>query len=154
MPPDTTLDEFFRTHLLGRREKVVPVLDANRYLGLMRIEELQTVPQDQWATEVVADHMRTDFPTIETGASLRDALAVMGDADIDLLPVVDRDSFVGVVTTTEILKLDDILDQTRILRASTAFAGRCSSMEEDAVVDLHGRGHDAELSRPIARHEA
>ncbi|MGH9126959.1 MAG: chloride channel protein [Acidimicrobiales bacterium] len=110
MPPDTTLDEFYRLHLLGGREKAVPVLDGNRYLGLMRIEELHTVAQDRWATEAVADHMRTDFPTIAIGASLRDALAVMGDADIDLIPVVDDDSFVGVVTTAEILKLDDILD--------------------------------------------
>jgi CBS domain-containing protein len=113
MPPDTTLDEFFRHHLIGNREKAVPVVEGNGYLGIMRIEELQEVPQGDWATEEVGDHMRTDFPTIPPGGLLRDALTVMENADVDLLPVVDGDSFVGIVTTAEILKLDDILDQTK-----------------------------------------
>jgi len=43
---------------------------------------------------------------------LRDALALMEEADVDLLPVVDGVVVVGVVTTAEILKLDEILDQT------------------------------------------
>ena len=37
---------------------------------------------------------------------------LMEDLDVDLLPVVHGDTFVGVVTTTEIIKLDEILDQT------------------------------------------
>ena len=36
----------------------------------------------------------------------------MERADIDLLPVVEGERFVGVVTTAEILKLDDILQMT------------------------------------------
>ena len=37
----------------------------------------------------------------------------MEQADVDLLPVLDGDAFVGVVTTTEILRLDEILGETR-----------------------------------------
>ncbi len=112
MPPDTTLDEFFRHHLIGNREKAVAVVDGNRYLGIMRIEELQEVAQGEWTTQQVGDHMRTDFPSIAPGGQLRDALTVMENADVDLLPVVQGEAFVGIVTTAEILKLDDILDQT------------------------------------------
>ena len=36
----------------------------------------------------------------------------MEEADVDLTPVLDGAAFVGVVTTTEILKLDEILGQT------------------------------------------
>jgi CIC family chloride channel protein len=113
MPADTALAEFFSQHLLGTREKAVVVVDdAARYLGVMRIEELQAVPQDQWATGQVGQHMRTDLPIANPGMSIRDALALMEEGDVDLLPVVDGDIFVGVVTTTEILKLDEILGQT------------------------------------------
>jgi CBS domain-containing protein len=111
MPPDTTLSEFFGNHLLGHREKAVAVVDGNGYLGIMRLEELRAVPQEKWPTEQVNDHMRTDFPIIRPGARLRDALTIMEHADVDLLPVVDGDQFVGVVTTSEILRLDDILDR-------------------------------------------
>ena len=113
MPPDTTLAEFFSQHLLGNREKAVAVVDdGGRYLGVMRIEELQAVAQDRWAAEQVGAHMRTDFPIAKPGMSIRDALALMEAVDVDLLPVLDGDTFVGVVTTTEILKLDEILGQT------------------------------------------
>jgi chloride channel protein, CIC family len=111
MPPDTTLAEFFGHHLLANREKAVTVVDGARYLGVMAIEELQAIPRDQWDSEQVGDHMRTDLPAANPTMSLRAALTLMEDADIDLLPVLDGDIFVGVVTTAEILKLDDILDQ-------------------------------------------
>jgi CIC family chloride channel protein len=111
-PPDTTLAEFFEHHLVGRRERAVPVVDGVRYVGVMRVDELREAPQEEWATTSVAQRMRTDFPTIATGASLRDALVAMEHADVDLLPVVDDGRFVGVVTTSEILRLDDILGIT------------------------------------------
>ena len=57
----------------------------------------------------VGDSMRTDFPTIGPNNLLRDALVAMEAADVDLLPVVDGETFVGVVTTDEILSLDEIL---------------------------------------------
>ena len=78
----------------------------------MRIEELQAVPQEQWVTEKVGLHLRTDFPIAKPDMSIRDALALMEEADVDLTPVLDGAAFVGVVTTTEILKLDEILGQT------------------------------------------
>ncbi len=112
MPADTTLSELFSHHLLGNREKAVAVVDGANYLGIMRIEELQVVPQGQWATENVGHHMRTDFPVVGSAESVRTALTIMEDADVDLIPVIDDGVFVGVVTTTEILKLDEILGGT------------------------------------------
>lgn len=112
VPSDTTLREFFSDHLLGHREKVVAVVDKARYLGVMRIEELRSVSEERWPAEEVGQHMRTDFPTGTSDMSVRDALSLMEGVDIDLLPVLDGQSFVGVVTTSEILKLDEILGQT------------------------------------------
>jgi CBS domain-containing protein len=52
-------------------------------------------------------------PTARPGWTLGQALAAMERADIDRLPVVDDNGlFVGIVSTSQILKLDDILDQT------------------------------------------
>jgi CBS domain-containing protein len=86
-------------------------VDGSHYAGIMRIEELQDVLQEQWSTSRVVDHMRTDFPTVPVEAIVRDALVAMEAADADVLAVVDGDSFVGVVTTTEILRLNEILDR-------------------------------------------
>jgi len=110
-PADATLFEFFWQHLVGNREKAVPVVDEGRYLGVMRIEEFRDTPQEDWQTTTVAEHMRVDFPTGRPDWLLRQALEVMEHDDVDLLPIVDGDRFVGVVTTDEILRLDDILGQ-------------------------------------------
>jgi CIC family chloride channel protein len=112
LPPDATLGEFFRQHVLGHREKAVAVVDGGRYVGVMRIDELQEIPQERWGSELVGQHLRSDFPVVGPGGLLRDALTAMEAADVDLLPVLDGEAFVGVVTTRDILELDEILDRT------------------------------------------
>jgi len=109
VPPDATLAEFFEHHLVGNRQSAVPVVDGSRYVGVMRVEEFREAAREEWVTTTVADRMRTDFPTLVSGASLREALVAMEAADVDLLAVLDGDRFVGIVTTSEILRLDDIL---------------------------------------------
>jgi CIC family chloride channel protein len=112
MGSDTTLAQFFSHHLIGNRDRVVVVVDGDRYQGIMRLEDLQAVPQENWSAEIVAGHMRTDYPVIAPGALLGDAIRAMEEADVDLLPVLDGDTFVGVVTSDEILSLEEILDRT------------------------------------------
>ena len=110
--PDMSLDQFFRHHAVGLREHATAVVDGGRYLGVIRVEELADTPQELWSTTPVSDLMRTDFPIADPRWALRDALRAMEEADIGLLPVVEGERFVGVVTTAEILKLDDILRMT------------------------------------------
>lgn len=111
MPPDTTLEEFVWQHLLGNRQKEVPVVEDNWYFGVMRIDEAMAVPRDDWPRELVRDHLRADVPFTSPSASLRDAILAMERAGVDLLPVLDGDAFVGVVTTDEVLRLDEILER-------------------------------------------
>ena len=112
VPPDATLHELFEQHLVGRRERAVPVVDGGRYLGVIGVDELADTEPEAWPRTTVASRMRADVPTLPPGATLRAALETMEEADVDLLAVVDGDRFVGIVTTAEILRLDDILGQT------------------------------------------
>lgn len=112
MPPDATLREFFVQHLLGNRERSVPVVDGNTLVGLMGIDELQRVDHGRWDDEKVVAHLRGDVPAIGTATTLGRAVAIMADLDVDLLPVVDDGRFVGVVTMAEVVKLEEILERT------------------------------------------
>jgi CIC family chloride channel protein len=114
VPPDTTVAEFFAMHVLGTRQKSVPVVDDGyKYLGMARLDELDQVDQDRWGATTIGSVMRDDLPTGSPSWTLRDAVTAMQAADVDRLAVVDFDGrFVGVVTTGEILKLDEILDQS------------------------------------------
>jgi len=114
LPPDATIAEFFNNHLLATRENSVPVVDGSRYLGMVRIHDLDDVAHDAWATTPVSCIMRDDHQTGRLTWSLGDAISAMEDADVDRLAILDDGgAFVGTVSTGEIIKLDEILGHDR-----------------------------------------
>jgi chloride channel protein, CIC family len=112
IPPEATVTEFFWHHLIGNRQKSVPVVDGARYCGMVRMDELDVVPRSEWDTTTVSVIVRDDVPIARPGWQLGEALAAMEKADVDRMAVVEEDgTFVGVVATSEILKLDEILEE-------------------------------------------
>lgn len=112
LPPDATVAEFFHHHLMTTRQRSVPVVDGTRYLGMVRLGALDTVPAERWDTTPVTDIMRTDHPVGRVHWLLRHAIAEMERSDVDRLPILDGDdTFVGTVSTSDIVKLDEILGQ-------------------------------------------
>jgi chloride channel protein, CIC family len=114
VPPDATIEEFLTVHLVGYRQRAVPVVDdANRYLGLMALDEVVTVRREAWATTEIRTIANVAAPRGRTTWLVRDAVQAMEGGDADVLAVVDGDDrFVGVVTTDEVLRLDEILERT------------------------------------------
>lgn len=112
-PPDATASEFVYVHVLGRREREVPVVDSGVYLGMCALETLNEYEREQWDELPVGEIMRTDLPAARPSWTLRDAVKAMEQADIEQMSVIDNDgNFIGVVRADDILKLDEILDQT------------------------------------------
>ena len=114
VPPDATIEEFLSVHLVGQRRRSVPVVDeTNRYLGLAVLDEVVMVRREAWATTDIRTIARTSAPRGRTTWLVRDAVGAMERADTDVLAIVDGDDrFVGVVTTDEVLRLDEILERT------------------------------------------
>jgi predicted transcriptional regulator len=113
-PPDTTLAEVMWNHLLGARQRVVPIVDGSTFVGIVRVEDLRSVPQDRWETTTVAEVMQTDVPVAGLSWRVREAVVAMEAADVDRLAVVDATgSFVGMVSTGQLLKLDEILGEAQ-----------------------------------------
>ncbi len=113
VPPDATLSEFVWIHALGRRARVVPVVDQSHYLGLCSIEACTAVDRDKWEEVTVAEVLDNEAPTASPSWSLRDAVAAMERTDNQMLAVTDEnDTFIGVVVESEIVKLGEILDET------------------------------------------
>ena len=114
VPPDATIEEFLSVHLVGHRRRSVPVVDdANRYLGMAVLDEVVAVRREAWATTDVRTIARSDAPRGRTTWLVRDAVGAMERGDTDVLAVIDGDDrFVGVVTTDDVLRLDEILERT------------------------------------------
>lgn len=113
VPPDATISEFVWIHALGRRVRVVPVVDGNDYLGLCSVDACTAIDRDEWERVTVADVLDAESPTARPTWSLRDAVAAMDESDLEMLAVVDDDAtFIGVVLESEIVKLGEILEET------------------------------------------
>ncbi len=113
VPSDATVSELVYIHLLGRREREVPVVDGSAYIGMCGLKEISSTERDGWNDTLVADIARRDLPAARPSWTLRDAVAQMGANDTDQLPVTDDDgTFIGVVQADDILRLDEILDET------------------------------------------
>jgi predicted transcriptional regulator len=113
VPPDATAAEFVWTHVLGNRTRVVPVVDGATYIGMCELKAVMELDRSEWETTSVADLVTPDMPAARPGWTLGDAMAAMERADVETLAVVDEGgTFIGTVDSTEILKLEEILDET------------------------------------------
>ncbi len=113
VPPDATVSELVYIHLLGRREREVPVVDGGTYIGMCGLEQMSSLERGHWNDTLVAEVARRNLPTARPSWTLRDAVSQMDAHDTDQLPVTDDDgTFIGVVRVDDILRLDEILDET------------------------------------------
>ena len=113
VPPDATVSEFVYMHVLGRRERVVPVVSGSRYLGMAQLDRLASVGRDEWESTSVESMMTTDLPAGSPSWTVRDAVVAMEGADIEVLAVTDNSgNFIGVVTEDDVVRLGEILDET------------------------------------------
>ncbi|MEO7557015.1 MAG: chloride channel protein [Acidimicrobiales bacterium] len=109
VPPDATVDELFWQHLVAGRQHSTAVVDGDTYLGIVGTDEANTLDRSTWSTTTVAEIMRTDVPTAEPGWPLRDAIEAMDAAATDRLAVCNDGHFVGVITATDLVHLDELL---------------------------------------------
>jgi CIC family chloride channel protein len=113
VPPDATVAEFVWVHALGRRVSTVPVVDGEAYMGMCSLDRASEIDRDDWETTPITAIMRTDLPVGRPSWTLRDAVVGMESASTDVVAVTDSaGNFIGVVYYSEILKLDEILDET------------------------------------------
>ena len=113
VPSDASAAEFVYTHVLGRRERSVPVVDGDKYIGIISLSEVSSLERSTWETTPVGNLLQTELPAAQPSWSLRDAIVAMEDAHTDILAVTDsKNAFIGVLRAEEILKLDEILEET------------------------------------------
>ncbi len=113
VPPDATVSEFMYLHVLGRRERSVAVVDGVEYRGMISLSEVSTIERSAWDDTAVGDLLNADLPAALPNWSLRDAIVAMEQADVDILAVTDAEGgFIGMLSADDILKLDEILDET------------------------------------------
>jgi Zn-dependent protease/predicted transcriptional regulator len=103
---DLSLEEYAQeASRTGRRAHLV--VSDGRLIGLMRIEALQAVPRQDWASTSVQAVMlsREQLPSTAPEESVLNVLERMRSANVDQLAVITGDNVVGLVTRDSILRV-------------------------------------------------
>ena len=114
----TRSDDLERAEVLFKRHKIkhIPVVSRDMVIGmlsytdLMRISYAETSSKTENAIESVVYNMFTieqvmvkDVVTVAIDNSINDVTKILAARDFLALPVVDNDTLVGIVTTTDLL---------------------------------------------------
>lgn len=108
--PGATIEQVLGAEVAARAVVSVPVVEGDRYLGLLEAYQLTRVPTSDRPTVSARDLMLTDAPVVEATATVREAFEVMDAANAERLPVIDGGRLVGMVTTGAILRMDRELE--------------------------------------------
>jgi CIC family chloride channel protein len=114
VPPDSTVYEFIHNLAIGQQVKTVPVLDGNTYLGLCTVAACSAVDRTLWNETLVTDVMDSDAPVGAPHWYVRDAMVAMQQGDYDMLAIIgEGNTFIGVVSAEDIVRLEEIIEVTR-----------------------------------------
>jgi len=118
VPRGTSIGTLVRDHLLPNSLRAVPVVEAGAFVGLVTINDLRKVEQEQWSTTPISAVMTpaSDVPTVAPDDPLAVALDRFGP-DLPLLPVVENQALRGL------LHRDSVLGYVR-MRETVGFDGR------------------------------
>jgi len=118
VPRGTSIGTLVRDHLLPNNLRAIPVVDGGAFAGLVTINDLRKVEQEQWPTTPVSAVM-TPAPDVPTAAP-DDQLALALDRfgpDLPLLPVIENGTLRGL------LHRESVLGYVR-MRETVGFDGR------------------------------
>ena len=101
--------------MLPQARRALPVADNGRLVGIVTISDIANVPPDQRSKVTVAQVMggQERLHTVRTDGKALDAFELMGEHDLEQIPVMDDGRLVGLLTRADIarqLQLREALD--------------------------------------------
>lgn len=103
--PGLSVEELVRDHLMRRDQRAFPVVDGGRLVGLVTLADVRTVSREDWAATPVERIMTPagELATLKPGDSAFDALTLLGQRNVDQIPIVEDGRLEGLVRRREIM---------------------------------------------------
>ncbi len=104
--PDASVAALVDDYLMPGNRRALPVVAADRVVGVVTLGDIQAVSPQERASTRVADVMggRSGVITVRPDAPLAEALDAMLAGDFEQLPVVEDERLVGVLTRADIIR--------------------------------------------------
>jgi len=106
VPDDTDLDVLVHEWLFRGNQRCFAVTHGEEFRGLVCLRDIRSVPEARW-TETRVESVMTpasELVTVSPSDDARDALRVLGERNVDQVPVVEKGRLLGFVRREDLLR--------------------------------------------------
>ena len=127
--PDETIDRVVLTMLMGDGVRALPVMQDDRVVGIVTINDARKVPQAAWPVTAVRNVM-TSSPLIivRPGAPILDVLRLFDEHAIHQVLVMEASALRGILSRSDI---------TRFLELSRELGGKTTPLKREGSSGEH-----------------
>jgi Zn-dependent protease/predicted transcriptional regulator len=105
VPPNATVSDLVHEHVMGADDYGFPVMDQDRLIGVVTLDDVRSVPREQWQNRLVRDIMTPmdRLVTVTPDEDAEDALSKLQERDVRQLPVTENGHLVGLLRRRDII---------------------------------------------------
>jgi Zn-dependent protease len=104
--PTITVDELVNNGVMGTDDHAFPVVEKERLVGLVTLEDIRSIGRDSWDTTVVQEIMTPvdQLVSIKLEEDASEALIKLRSQDVRQLPVMQNGALAGLLRRRDIIK--------------------------------------------------
>jgi len=106
VPAHTTISQLMDNYILGTDEHAFPVMEGDRMVGLVTLDDIRRVRREEWDRVTTAQIMTPaeKLEVVRPGEESAEALNKLVANDVRQLPVIQDGRLVGLLRRTDILR--------------------------------------------------
>jgi Zn-dependent protease/predicted transcriptional regulator len=105
-PPNLSVDDLVYRYVMGTNERAFPVMDGDRLIGLVTLEDIRKVPREDWSITTAAEIMTPadQLAVVQPQDDAAEALDKLMERDIHQVPVISDGHLLGLVRRRDIMR--------------------------------------------------
>jgi CBS domain-containing protein len=106
VPPDLPVSNLVYNFIMNTGESAFPVVEGDRMLGLVSLEDVRKVPRNAWDKATVSEIMTSadQLPVVTPQEDVGEALNEIEHGDAGMTPVVEDGHLVGLLRRRDIVR--------------------------------------------------
>jgi Zn-dependent protease len=103
----TTISEFVNDYVFRYHHRVFPVLELNRFIGMIDMRSIKSVPPSDWSTTKIGAYISDPSIScvLDPDVEATDALRLLMTRNCDRAPIVRNGVLLGILTRADLFKL-------------------------------------------------
>src|SRR5207237_809083 len=102
-----TISEFVNDYVFHYHHRVFPVLELNRFIGMIDVRSIKNVPPNDWPTTKIGAYLcdPSTYCVLDPNTDATDALRLIMSQNCSRAPIVRNSELMGILTRSDLFKL-------------------------------------------------